>query len=70
MSREGRTAHRLAIVESHEGRVALAQAPFVVNTALTLAGSIGSTVDFVALIKNSGFQPIERDSLYNELERY
>ncbi|HSR73966.1 MAG TPA: aminofutalosine synthase MqnE, partial [Sulfurovum sp.] len=26
--------------------------------------------DFVALIKNSGFQPIERDSLYNELKAY
>ena len=26
--------------------------------------------EFVALIKNSGFQPIERDSLYNELKEY
>lgn len=26
--------------------------------------------DFVALIKNSGFQPVERDSLYNELKVY
>jgi len=26
--------------------------------------------DFVAMIKNSGFQPVERDSLYNELKVY
>jgi len=26
--------------------------------------------DFVALIKNAGFEPIERDSLYNELKVY
>ncbi len=26
--------------------------------------------DFVSLIKNSGFEPIERDSLYNELKAY
>ncbi len=26
--------------------------------------------DFVSMIKNSGFQPIERDSLYNELKVY
>lgn len=26
--------------------------------------------DFVLLIKNSGFEPIERDSLYNELKVY
>jgi aminodeoxyfutalosine synthase len=26
--------------------------------------------DFVSMIKNSGFQPIERDSLYNELKEY
>ena len=26
--------------------------------------------DFVALIKNSGFTPVERDSLYNELKVY
>ncbi len=26
--------------------------------------------DFVALIKNSGFMPVERDSLYNELKAY
>ena len=26
--------------------------------------------DFVAMIKNSGFNPIERDSLYNELKEY
>ena len=26
--------------------------------------------DFVSLIKNSGFEPIERDSLYNELQVY
>jgi len=26
--------------------------------------------DFIALIKNSGFTPVERDSLYNELKVY
>ena len=26
--------------------------------------------DFIALIKNSGFVPVERDSIYNELKVY
>jgi aminodeoxyfutalosine synthase len=26
--------------------------------------------EFIALIKNSGFTPVERDSLYNELKVY
>jgi len=26
--------------------------------------------DFIALIKNSGFTPVERDSIYNELKVY
>lgn len=42
-----------------------------IQSAAGAASSHGMDLnDFVALIKNSGFQPIERDSLYNELEVY
>ena len=42
-----------------------------IQSAAGAASSHGMDLnDFVALIKNSGFQPIERDSLYNELKVY
>lgn len=42
-----------------------------IQSAAGAASSHGMDLnDFVALIKNSGFQPIERDSLYHELEVY
>ena len=42
-----------------------------IQAAAGAASSHGMDLnDFVALIKNSGFQPVERDSLYNELEVY
>ena len=42
-----------------------------IQSAAGAASSQGMKLyDFVAMIKNSGFQPIERDSLYNELKEY
>jgi aminodeoxyfutalosine synthase len=42
-----------------------------IQSAAGAASSHGMDLnDFVALIKNSGFQPIERDSLYHELKAY
>jgi len=42
-----------------------------IQSAAGAASSRGMNLDdFVAMIKNSGFQAIERDSLYNELKEY
>ena len=42
-----------------------------IQAAAGAASSHGMNLDdFTALIKNSGFQPIERDSLYHELKAY
>jgi aminodeoxyfutalosine synthase len=42
-----------------------------IQSAAGAASAQGIDVDsFVSLIKNSGFEPIERDSLYNELNRF
>jgi len=42
-----------------------------IQSAAGAASSNGMNIDeFVALIKNSGFDPVERDSLYNELREY
>jgi len=42
-----------------------------IQSAAGAASSGGMNLnDFVAMIKNSGFNPIERDSLYNELKEY
>jgi len=42
-----------------------------IQSAAGAASSHGMKLnEFVALIKNSGFEPIERDSLYNELKAY
>jgi len=42
-----------------------------IQAAAGAASSHGMNLDdFVAMIKNSGFQPIERDSLYHELKEY
>ena len=42
-----------------------------IQSAAGAKSSLGMELnDFVALIKNSGFHPIERDSLYNELKAY
>jgi len=42
-----------------------------IQSAAGAASSQGMNLDdFVAMIKNSGFMPVERDSLYNELKVY
>ena len=42
-----------------------------IQSAAGAASSQGMNLhDFVAMIKNSGFEPIERDSLYRELKAY
>ncbi len=42
-----------------------------IQSAAGAKSSFGMDLDdFVALIKNSGFTPVERDSLYNELKEY
>ena len=42
-----------------------------IQSAAGAASSHGMNLDdFVAMIKNSGFEPVERDSLYNELKAY
>jgi aminodeoxyfutalosine synthase len=42
-----------------------------IQSAAGAASSHGMNLkEFVGLIKNSGFEPIERDSLYNELKAY
>jgi aminodeoxyfutalosine synthase len=42
-----------------------------IQSAAGAASSNGMNIDeFVTLIKNSGFDPVERDSLYNELREY
>jgi len=42
-----------------------------IQSAAGAASSAGMNLDdFVAMIKNSGFTPVERDSLYNELKVY
>ena len=42
-----------------------------IQSAAGAASSNGMNLhDFVAMIKNSGFEPVERDSLYNELMQY
>jgi aminodeoxyfutalosine synthase len=42
-----------------------------INSAAGAKSSYGMTLnDFVSLIKNSGYQPIERDSLYNEIKAW
>ncbi len=42
-----------------------------INSAAGAKSATGMGLDeFVSLIKNSGFEPIERDSLYNEIKSY
>jgi aminodeoxyfutalosine synthase len=42
-----------------------------IQSAAGAASSAGMKLDdFVAMIKNAGFTPVERDSLYNELKVY
>jgi aminodeoxyfutalosine synthase len=42
-----------------------------INSAAGAKSATGMGLDeFVSLIKNSGFKPVERDSLYNELKSY
>jgi len=42
-----------------------------INSAAGAASANGVNLeDFVALIKNSGFTPVERDSVYNEIKEW
>ena len=42
-----------------------------INSAAGAASANGVNLeDFTALIKNSGFSPVERDSVYNEIKTY
>jgi len=43
---------------------------FIQSAAGAASGGGMKLDDFVSMIKNAGFTPVERDSLYNELKYY